>query len=59
MAHSVDRTGYPLVAAATAGRLGIFVDAYSQDCVSKVFLDQAGIQIVSSLLARRRILPAV
>ena len=59
MAHSGDRTRYPLVAAATAGRLGWFVDAYSQDCASKGCLDQAGIQIVSSLLARRRILPAV
>lgn len=35
------------------------MDAYSQDCVSTGCLDQAGIQLVSPLLARRRILPAV
>ena len=47
------------MAAATTGGLGWFVDAYSQHCASKGCLDQAGIQIVSSMLAPGRILPAV
>ena len=59
MEYSVDQSRYPLVAAAGACQPGWFVDVFSQHCVSEGCWEQAGIQLVSPLLARRRILPAV